>query len=218
MFGIIGRIIKISILFVSLAKIGAFDTSTSSTNTNNYESVAKECKFYENVLEERYPCGEGGYAIGYGGKYCRAFDSSRNEFTEKGNKWRIGTMKCLINSLRKFLLGNYANESVSCDEIKEYGFDTHPTCYTAGSPSFCDLNIKDYKAILGVIQKKDLLSKLGRKQIAQVARICLRNKIENDLDKIEDSLDKLVPSRPYNTGYSSEKIKLLEEIANLDQE
>ena len=203
----------------------AADTEIFSDHTNDHESVARECNFYENVLEERYPCGESGYAVGYGGKYCRAFDASRNEFTEKGNKWRVSTMKCLINSLRKFLLGNYGNESVSCDEIKEYGFDTHPTCYTLSSASFCDLNVQDYKAILGVIKKKDLLSKLGRKQISQVARICLKDKIEENLDKIEEnidkieeSLDKLAPSRPYNTIHSSEKIKLLEEIANLDQE
>ena len=154
MIKVISKITKISILLIAIAKLGAMETSTLSSNFNDYDSVANECNFYENVLEERYPCGEAGYAVGYGGKYCRAFDASRNEFSEKGNKWRIATMKCLINSLRKFLLGNYANESVNCDEIKEYGFDTHPTCYTAGSPSFCDLNLKDYKAILGVIQKK----------------------------------------------------------------
>ena len=211
MIKVISKITKLSILLIAIAQLGAVETSTLSSNFNDYDSVANECNFYEKVLEERYPCGEAGYAVGYGGKYCRAFDASRNEFTVKGNKWRIATMKCLINSLRKFLLGNYANESVSCDEIKEYGFDTHPTCYTAGSPSFCDLNLKDYKAILGVIQKKDLLSKLGRKQIAQVARICLRDKIEKNLDKVS-------PASPYGKKYSPEKIKLLEEIANLDQD
>ena len=218
MFGSIKKIIKISLLLCSIWNVMATDTEIFSDHTNDYESVARECNFYENVLEERYPCGESGYAVGYGGKYCRAFDASRNEFTEKGNKWRVSTMKCLINSLRKFLLGNYGNESVSCDEIKEYGFDTHPTCYTLSSASFCDLNVQDYKAILGVIKKKDLLSKLGRKQISQVARICLKDKIKENIDKVEESLDKLAPSRPYNTIHSSEKIKLLEEIANLDQD
>ena len=53
MIKVISKITKISILLIAIAKIGAMETSTCP-QTNNYDSVANECNFYENVLEERY--------------------------------------------------------------------------------------------------------------------------------------------------------------------
>lgn len=170
-------------------------------------SIIDECSFYENVLEKKYPCGTSGYAVGYGGKYCRAFAAREKDFTEKGNKWRIGTMRCLINSLRKLLLDDGDDRALNCQSIKEFGFDSHPTCYTAGNPSFCELNPKDYTTVLKVIKKKDLFNKLGRKQIARVARICLKNKI---------TINDLGLASSFVQNYSTEKIRLLEEIADLE--
>jgi len=214
MFGLFKNIITplfIAFLFAgSSTAVGPLFHSDSSDNFKE-APVTRECNFYFDVLEQRYPCGESGYAVGYGGKYCRVFGANRDELSEKGDKWRISAMKCLINSLRMFLLENAENRSLSCQSIKEYGFDSHPKCYTSTNPSFCDLKPKDYRTVLRLIKRKDLLSKLGRQQIAQVARTCIGN-------KINAVRGKAMPTRPGTSSYSVEKIKLLEEIAALDKE
>ena len=55
MIKVISKITKISILLIAIAKLGAMETSTLSSNFNDYDSVANECNFYENVLEEDTP-------------------------------------------------------------------------------------------------------------------------------------------------------------------
>lgn len=184
---------------------GAFVNESNPNNNFQINMTGTACDFYDQVLEKRFPCNQNGYALSYGGKYCRAFDASKAEFSEKGNKWRKATMRCLINSLRNYLFQNDSNEDLSCDKIKEHGFNSHPVCYTSSNPSFCELNIRDYKAILKIIKRKDLLSRLGRQQIARVAKICL--------NKIRDTTKSFYVV-PGDDNELAGRIRLLEEIAS----
>lgn len=201
---LISLILIYSLLATLIAEQPTFFSREALTIDTNL--ARNECDFYAKVLERKYPCGDAGYALGYAEKYCRAFDANREEFSEKGKRWRLSTMRCLISSMRKFLLENHDNQSLSCDSIQSYGFDSHPVCYTSSQPSFCELSLNDYRLILKVISRKSLISKQGRKQIAQVARICLGkiNPWEDDQMNLESK------------NHFSEKVKLLEEIAQID--
>ena len=40
-----------------------------------------DCTFYSSCVENRIPCGELGYALNYGKRYCEAFGVHNNHFT-----------------------------------------------------------------------------------------------------------------------------------------
>jgi hypothetical protein len=130
--------------------------------------VERTCAFYSACLEAAQPCGESGYAIGYGEKYCSRYDVD-DRFSPQGIAWRDAVLHCLQVSL--------ANElpkvgTMTCDAITTFAFDSHPRCYTEG-PSICFLPFSDITNVIGVIDGKDLLSLRSAKQMASVAGTCL---------------------------------------------
>ena len=40
-----------------------------------------DCTFYRSCMEERIPCGDAGYALNYGKRYCEAFEQHHQQFT-----------------------------------------------------------------------------------------------------------------------------------------
>ena len=40
-----------------------------------------DCSFYD-CFEQRFQCGSHGYALAYGGKYCRRLEGARDIFTD----------------------------------------------------------------------------------------------------------------------------------------
>jgi len=130
--------------------------------------VARTCAFYAACLEAALPCGETGYAIGYGEKYCSRYDVD-GAFSPQGVLWRNAVLNCLQRELVTILP---AASSMTCDAVTTFAFDSHPHCYTAG-PSICFLPLSDVANVVGVIDGKDLLSLRSAKQMASVAATCV---------------------------------------------
>ena len=138
------------------------------------------CGFYSECLEAVQPCGENGYALGYGLKYCERFTSERLFTCLKNNtyslSWVNNTRTCLQQALVPMLNTNHTE---ICQQIKTEAFHTHPDCYTAGGkaipqgPSFCFLTIPDLVCVLETVDMDDLLSPLGIQVNFEIASICL---------------------------------------------
>ena len=126
------------------------------------------CAFYSSCIERQTDCGEGGYALGYGEKYCTRYLLDTH-FSPAGMAWRTNVMHCLQESLVPL-----ASESPpsSCDTILNDAFDSHPRCYTEG-PSICFLPPSDAFEVVHDIDGKDLLSLRSVKQMATVAGTCV---------------------------------------------
>jgi hypothetical protein len=92
------------------------------------------CAFYSSCIEPQTDCGEGGYALGYGEKYCTRYLLDTH-FSPAGVAWKTNVMHCLQESLVPL-----ASESPAptCDTVLNDAFDSHPHCYTEG-PSICFL-------------------------------------------------------------------------------
>ena len=43
------------------------------------------CTFYSSCVEDQIPCGDLGYALNYGRRYCEAFGAHYNNFNDKVN-------------------------------------------------------------------------------------------------------------------------------------
>ena len=77
---------------------------------------ARSCHFYSACLEAGQACGEAGYALGYGERYCYAFKNA--QFSAKGEVWRDGVMQCL----QKALVTRLAEKPATCGEIEDFAF------------------------------------------------------------------------------------------------
>ncbi len=130
--------------------------------------VARTCAFYSACLEPAHSCGESGYAIGYGEKYCSRYDVD-NTFSPAGITWRNAVLHCLQASLVPELA---TASSMTCDAITTFAFDSHPRCYTEG-PSICFLPPSDVLNVVSVIDGQDILSLRSAKQMASVAGTCV---------------------------------------------
>ena len=130
--------------------------------------VSRTCAFYSACLEPAQPCGEPGYAIGYGEKYCSRYDVDAT-FSPAGVVWRDAVLHCLQEALVPLLP---KASTMTCDAITDFAFDSHPRCYTEG-PSICFLPPSDVLNVVSVIDGKDLLSLRSAKQMASVAGTCV---------------------------------------------
>ncbi len=138
--------------------------------------IARHCGFYSACLERALPCGEQGYALGFGERYCTAFRSS--SLSDKGMTWATGVMGCLQEKLiaRVAQAGAFADKPESapvCAAILEEAFASHPACYTDPAHSICFLPPSDLRKVLGVIGAQEIFTMRTSTQIAQTVGICL---------------------------------------------
>lgn len=139
----------------------------------NNPGATLNCDYYRQCLEPRFKCGDTGYPIGYGERYCNKFLSLNTPnnliLSLAGVKWRNSTLKCLQIELD---LGVANHSFNSCDELTNYAFDSHPGCYTLASANICDLPIADWRVITSVPNFKDMTSVRSMKQIGIVLASC----------------------------------------------
>jgi hypothetical protein len=126
------------------------------------------CSFYSACVEPSTQCGESGYALGYGEKYCTAF-KNLNTLSPVGMAWKSAVMLCLQEALVPFAEGATA----TCAEVLETAFASHPRCYTQPEHSFCFLPPSDTLKVLETIGIGELLAARTQQQIAQTALICV---------------------------------------------
>lgn len=100
-----GDIVMKKMLFLTLILISTVSLTACSVGDNgdsNLDSIEDEpkcrntllgqCNWYKTCLEDSVNCGDQGYAIGYGFKYCSAFSDLSG--SDKLMKWRDETMLC----------------------------------------------------------------------------------------------------------------------------
>jgi hypothetical protein len=134
------------------------------------DPVPGNCSFYSACLEPEHACGESGYALGYGERYCDAFANDTG-FSPAGSAWMESTMICLQRHLAAMSADAVA--SMSCTTLTDDAFASHPACYTQPGASICDLAPSDVFVVLHTISASDLFSTRALKQEASVARTCL---------------------------------------------
>lgn len=173
------------VLSVTNASTGASaDACTPSRN---------KCDFYPACLEREVQCGDGGYALGYGHRYCGLFQQAKPEFSAAGSAWLESTTLCLQAELLK-IVETADKGGLACGKVKKLAFErfarrlsyklrdvyactptnecSHPKCYVESG--VCELPVGDMGRIVGVIGWKQLVSDiLALKQSAAVASRCL---------------------------------------------
>lgn len=136
---------------------------------------ARSCQFYSACLEPTRPCGDDGYALGYGERYCYAFKNTR--FSAKGEQWRDGVMMCLQEELVSHLkatgpVGGRGSDAV-CRDIHDFAFASHPGCYTRPGRSICFLPPTDIAAVFSTIGLEAALDPRTQRQMREVVGTCV---------------------------------------------
>jgi hypothetical protein len=141
--------------------------------------VRLTCAFYAGCLERALPCGEGGYALGFGDRFCNAF--RRSSMGPEGRAWVEGVMGCLQRELvpRVRAAGAFADSpsaprpsAATCAAIGEDAFASHPGCYTHPDHSICFLPPSDIAAVLETIGLPELAQQRTREQVRATIGIC----------------------------------------------
>lgn len=88
-------------------------------------------------FESQFPCGENGYAVSFGGKYCQIFLEKENSiFSPKGQEWSRYVRICLQQELEKIL---EQQKDLTCEAAATYATLSHVKCYTGGPISVCEI-------------------------------------------------------------------------------
>ena len=80
-------LVSVSLPLVVLAKPGDTDKQAYCASL----AAKGECNFYDQCIEQwTQTCGKSGYALGYGGKYCRKFDDNLQLFNTAVSEYSLG--------------------------------------------------------------------------------------------------------------------------------
>jgi hypothetical protein len=169
-----------------------------------------DCSYYAACLEKAIPCGDDGYALSFGEKYCTAFRAA--PFTDAGKKWVTDVMRCLQDALVPEVLGAgaFATSPASknrCDEIFQTAFDSHPSCYTAEDNSICFLPPSDLAMVLQTIGLKEVLTIRTGSQMLSTVGICI-GQLTRRLFGFDRAPGDAVGVRPKSVGLGSAQSQL----------
>jgi hypothetical protein len=90
------------------------------------------------------PCGDTGYALGFGEYFCNKYTNNIGGFTPAGQNWVYNVMTCLQNALIPALTCD-----VTCPAIETAAFASHAPCYLQAG--VCDLDPGDWAQIMSIV-------------------------------------------------------------------
>lgn len=131
-----------------------------------------DCEFYR-CIEAQLQCGEEGYPLRYGYRYCRRFAERSRHFNNEvnvcgfvtlssyflslflqGKQWILDVMKCLMKESSVY--GELLTSN-SCTELEHRAFQSHSNCYI--NNGFCSVILQwtNMKEFLSVLQFPDII-------------------------------------------------------------
>ena len=114
------------------------------TYASSCNEASDDCEYYSCIEEQRH-CGEKGYLLGFGKKYCLKFTEDEDYFSSEGKEWILKVRECLISNL------DIPSEKVSCKNFKKAQVKSHVPCYV--NSGYCELSRSDRFAVKKVIYK-----------------------------------------------------------------
>lgn len=144
------------------------DLAKEYNNDLSCEQWIGSCDFYL-CQEKKNKCGALGYNLGFGYKYCSGsrFWLDSRMTSSLGHQWVNSVFQCLQRKNFEHSEKNKGN--LTCSDIKQSSFDSHPDCYV--NSGFCELLLIDQSNIMRLI-KKELFSMGTIIQGIRILEIC----------------------------------------------
>ncbi len=125
-----------------------------STECTDFTAVSDcgSCDYYPCRDAERdVSCGEEGYFLGFGHKYCERFTQvTFDRLSTDGKRWLDETRVCLQETVDEIA----ADTDLDCDEVQQRAIDAHPPCYL--DSGVCDLPLTDQAKIATTVDVRDV--------------------------------------------------------------
>lgn len=158
--------------FSTFFLICTFSVGAEMKGVANCEISTSDCEYYL-CQESHRQCGDEGYLISFGHKYCDQFlHLSPYEFGPQGNTWLKNVRSCLIHKLSLY------SDEVTCKEILRSSFQDHVPCYL--ETGFCHLPLKDQIRVARHIYPEIVSSRIVAAGI-KVFRGCLKDEKNSSL-------------------------------------
>lgn len=170
--------------------------ATYPTREACHAPVAEDCSFYRTCLEATRPCGEDGYALGFGERLCYAFLADDARFSAEGRAWLREVRPCLQRGLVPSL-----DDHAACDESYERAMSSHVACYTDEAHAICDLPLGDVVELARVLGR-ELFSLRALRQIRTIGLTCAGRAIARALG----GADEVAARRGFFTGLADAAI------------
>ncbi|KAI9338786.1 hypothetical protein BDR26DRAFT_838048 [Obelidium mucronatum] len=144
-----------------VAEVTALFNSTIATLDICQSPNTSTCDFYSQCLEAAHTCGPKGYSLNFGEPNCNKFITNASKFTPEGQLWLANVRSCL----QKKLIPLVSREDITCDEIEDFAFDSHPSLPRKASwrrviSNICELDpLVDWVALVDTIGIKTALFK-----------------------------------------------------------
>jgi hypothetical protein len=137
-----------------------------------HHPVADDCSFYRSCVETAHPCGDDGYALGFGERFCNVFMEHDDAFTPKGRTWLRSVRRCLQTELVDAL-----DAPMACSALSDRAYGSHAGCYTLSGNSICDLPARDVAKLTELVAKDP--GQQAFKQMKAVIRACTIAKLDS---------------------------------------
>lgn len=157
-------------------------------------TASPSCGVYASCFDRLCPCASQPteeYFISYGKKYCEIFLDLPG-LSPKGKQWRDLTLNCLQEAIVPKLPPLGSNAPCNCGAMQAYAFNSHVACYTQPRASICDLDSSDWLKIQLAATDASTLTAKGRKQMCDVAKICLPIVAPKVKDVVQKTMDVLI--------------------------
>uniref|UniRef100_A0A914KXZ3 Uncharacterized protein n=1 Tax=Meloidogyne incognita TaxID=6306 RepID=A0A914KXZ3_MELIC len=115
-------------------------------------------------FEDKAKCGNNGYLIGYGLKYCNKFYQNYDSFNDHGKEF----IKCVGPCLAEKMRINIEKYKENCDLLRNFAFDSHTPCYLKCNFTKFNVWFKNADVFVKVIDLKDLFSSETFRQMKNI--------------------------------------------------
>lgn len=156
----------------SLLALTLFCASLSSFAASHCQPRQDSCEMYK-CEEGLRGCGDKGYLLSFGHKYCQLFlDSDTSKYGPLGQLWLVNVRYCLQEELEEM------PRDLSCRELQQNGFESHVPCYV--QTGFCSLPLQD-KVNIFIDIRRSLLKPQVILSGLEVMKECMSMKELNEL-------------------------------------
>jgi hypothetical protein len=114
-------------------------------------------------------CGNNGYLMAFGNRYCLDYLEGESHFSWQGQKWLDSVRDCLQVELEE------PTQNYSCGTIDSYALQTHYDCYSR--TGYCQLPLTD-KIAVGSTAKGLLTDPQVVELLDRIETHCLQERLE----------------------------------------
>ena len=126
-----------------------------------------QCAYYQ-CKEQELHCGEHGYLLNFGEKYCELYVKAEPSFTEHGQVWLDEVRSCLQMSLEN------PTQTYTCRNVEDYAYSTHLNCYLQAG--YCALPPMD-KWLVSVVGAELIINWRVDELIERLQTSCIEQKL-----------------------------------------